>query len=1086
MFAGPVLLGPGALADFGETLIGNNAATQAYQLAFSLAAGAELAGGGTLIAGNFSESGLITGPGTLLAGGGDTLLIAAGSIGGGAAIDAAGGGVVVLGPVDPLYGVFNATPLTIDSSVTLGFTGGPGLTTIGGGYADTLDQDGGVFVVTGPQVFSGTFAGFAPGDRLIFPGLSNVSLYDVTATTFDLAGTDSQGNTQTYVIHAGYQSGTTPYASTDAAGDAEVSLRGTSPQVFLAGATVSAAAINASANTAQPVQQLDILLTQPTTLALVVTLAVGQGVLAAAGYGPAASLTISAASPTALNTALAGLSYTGNGQADLLTISSGSGALTGLSASTHINPAGAGTIASGSGISPTEAQTETFATPQFTPVALAAAPGQIIVTALTDFAAPLAIGGLGGTAILADAGATAIFDAGAIVTAGAGVTIGDAGGAGSLAILTSAFTIGTGAAPANLVLASGSAAAGSQADIAGALNIAGSLIVGAAAAAAVTLSGELSAAAARIGPAGTLFAYGAATAALGNILDSGSIILTDHASASAGSAGITGLLALGGSTTLSAAAAVSLGTGGTLQTGPEALLLAPTLTQTGGAILDSGTLQIGSLTQTAGTISLAGGRLAATSIALAGLLTGSGIVEAAAGLTNSGTIIASGGALSLGLAITNSGTIAIAGAAALDAVHALQGGIIDFTGSNAELTINDLADFTAGVGNLTGHDVIDLAGIAPGQVTFSGGSITAHDSAGVIGGFALGTVSGQPAVSIVSDGFGGALVTLGDEMPCFARGTRLLTPNGYRPVETLRPGDPIITAAGQRRPVRWVGWRTLDLAAAGDARPVLIMPGAFGPGLPVRPLRLSPLHAVFADGVLVPALHLVNGATIRREPAAATTYFHIELDRHDIVLAEALPCETYLDNGNRGPLYQERGVRTPAAKACAKLVTSGWPLAAIRRRLHARALALGFALTYQPVLRAIAADRTLLPELLLRHGRRVAHLPLPPGSRRVTLLSRGCSPADTDPDSEDRRELALCLHSARAGDGRGKGRGQRRGDVRFGAGWHRRGPSDAGAWMGSRAELLAPPGTDTLSLSFAAIVQSWRPPGLVDSPHNPL
>ncbi len=810
------------------------------------------------------------------------------------------------------------------------------------------------------------------------------------------------------------------------------------------------------------------------------TLSVGHGTLAAAGHGPAASLTISAASPTALNNALASLSYTGNGQADILTISSGSGALTGLSATTHINPAGAGTIASGSGVSPTEAQTEVFATPGLTPVTIATAPGQIVVTALTDFAAPLAANGLTGTAILVDAGATAIFDTAAMVTAAAGITIGDAGGAGSLAILTSAFTVGASAAPANLVLASNLAAAGSQADIAGTLSLAGSLVIGASAAAAVTLSGHLTEAGASIAPAGTLFAYGGATAALGNILDAGSVILTDHASASAGTAAITGLLALGGTTTFAAAAPVSLGAGGTLQTGPDALLLAPALTQTGGTILDAGTLQLGTLAQATGTISLAGGTLTATTLTIAGLLTGSGIVETTVGLTNSGTIIASGGALSLGLAVTNTGTIEIAAMASLDAVHALHGGIIDFTGSNAELTINDLADYATNIGNLTGHDVIDLVGIAPGQVTFSGGSITAHDSAGVIGGFALGTVAGQPAVSIVSDGFGGALITLGDEMPCFARGTRLLTPNGYRPVETLNPGDPIITAAGQRRPVRWVGWRTLDLADAGNARPVLIMPGAFGPGLPARKLRLSPLHAVFTGGVLVPALHLVNGATIRREPAAATTYFHIELDRHDIVLAEALPCETYFDNGNRGPLYQERGVRCPATKPCAALVTAGPRLAAIRRRLHQRALALGFTLTYQPRLRAIAADRTLLPALLLCRGRRIAQLPLPPGSLRVTLLSRGCSPADTDPDSEDRRELALCLHSAKPARGQGPGQAQ----VQLGAGWHRRGPADAGAWMGNRAELLPPPGTEILQLSFAAVVQSWQPP--VDTPRHPL
>jgi Hint domain len=109
--------------------------------------------------------------------------------------------------------------------------------------------------------------------------------------------------------------------------------------------------------------------------------------------------------------------------------------------------------------------------------------------------------------------------------------------------------------------------------------------------------------------------------------------------------------------------------------------------------------------------------------------------------------------------------------------------------------------------------------------------------------FGIEIASGQPALSIASDGAGGSLITLGDELPCFARGTGLLTPHGYRAVETLKPGDPLTTAKGIRRPVRWIGRRTLDLGpgTARFARPVLIMPGAFRPGQPARMLRLSPL-----------------------------------------------------------------------------------------------------------------------------------------------------------------------------------------------------------------------------------------------------
>jgi hypothetical protein len=45
--------------------------------------------------------------------------------------------------------------------------------------------------------------------------------------------------------------------------------------------------------------------------------------------------------------------------------------------------------------------------------------------------------------------------------------------------------------------------------------------------------------------------------------------------------------------------------------------------------------------------------------------------------------------------------------------------------------------------------------------------------------------------------------------------------------------------------------------------------------------------------------YLCNGATIRQESVAVVEYYHVELDAHDIMLAEGLPAESYLDTGNR-------------------------------------------------------------------------------------------------------------------------------------------------------------------------------------------
>jgi hypothetical protein len=82
-------------------------------------------------------------------------------------------------------------------------------------------------------------------------------------------------------------------------------------------------------------------------------------------------------------------------------------------------------------------------------------------------------------------------------------------------------------------------------------------------------------------------------------------------------------------------------------------------------------------------------------------------------------------------------------------------------------------------------------------------------------------------------------------------------------------------------------------------RPVRIRADAFGPNLPRRDLFLSPDHALYAEGVLIPVKHLINGDTIRQIDLPAVTYVHVELPQHGVILAEGLPAESYLDTGDR-------------------------------------------------------------------------------------------------------------------------------------------------------------------------------------------
>ena len=138
---------------------------------------------------------------------------------------------------------------------------------------------------------------------------------------------------------------------------------------------------------------------------------------------------------------------------------------------------------------------------------------------------------------------------------------------------------------------------------------------------------------------------------------------------------------------------------------------------------------------------------------------------------------------------------------------------------------------------------------------------------------------------------------------CFLAGTRIATPGGGTPVESLAIGDRVLTADGSTAPVRWVGVQTIVSVFADRLRcfPIRITAGALGPDMPVRDLLVSPDHALFLDGVLVQAGALANGTTIVRETAMPErfTYFHVELEDHALILAEGVPAETFLDTVTR-------------------------------------------------------------------------------------------------------------------------------------------------------------------------------------------
>jgi hypothetical protein len=138
--------------------------------------------------------------------------------------------------------------------------------------------------------------------------------------------------------------------------------------------------------------------------------------------------------------------------------------------------------------------------------------------------------------------------------------------------------------------------------------------------------------------------------------------------------------------------------------------------------------------------------------------------------------------------------------------------------------------------------------------------------------------------------------------PCLLAGTLVATPAGERRVEDLRPGDLVLTPRAEAVTIRWIGRRSAIAMFAGPgAVPVRIQAGALSDGIPAQDLFVSPDHAILIEGVLANAHALVNGSTIApmTDPPERIDYYHLELDRHRLIVTNGTPVESFVDDVSR-------------------------------------------------------------------------------------------------------------------------------------------------------------------------------------------
>ncbi len=306
---------------------------------------------------------------------------------------------------------------------------------------------------------------------------------------------------------------------------------------------------------------------------------------------------------------------------------------------------------------------------------------------------------------------------------------------------------------------------------------------------------------------------------------------------------------------------------------------------------------------------------------------------------------------------------------------------------------------------------------------------------------------------------------------CFAAGTRIATDTGEVPVEALTPGMRVRSPFGGTQPVVWTGHRRTDCRRhqrPHDVQPVRVQAGAFGPGQPVRDLWLSPDHAVFVSGVLIPVRYLVNGRSIVQLDVDAVTYWHVELQRHDVLLAEGLACESYLDTGNRSAfangggatmLHPDFALQVWQAQACAALVREGQRLVVARQGLLIRAVELGHTLTSEPDVTLTAGPRLLT---IARTGGRYRAAP---AGGQVRLACRAWVPAHTRPNESDTRTLGVAIKDIVF-----NGAPIALDDPRLTTGWHA--PEAAWRWTDGDA-MLELEGCGTLAFTVALAGTYW-------------
>ncbi|MQB42139.1 Hint domain-containing protein [Rhizobium sp. ICMP 5592] len=375
--------------------------------------------------------------------------------------------------------------------------------------------------------------------------------------------------------------------------------------------------------------------------------------------------------------------------------------------------------------------------------------------------------------------------------------------------------------------------------------------------------------------------------------------------------------------------------------------------------------------------------------------------------------IAGGGTIHIGASSkveAGSGVTSAAGAVFVEGIYQWGG-----SGSSQLITMAAGAHFNfstqfGGTVDTSNTDTSTIAYNGPGAVSnisVDGQTATFVTTAG---DFTLNFAGDLDPSGFILDAATGTIVL------CFVTGTLVHTTQGEIPVEELRVGDIVITASSQQRPIRWIGSAELDCANAREPSvcwPIRIAAGALGPNKPAHDLFVSPAHGIrttVVTDVLIPASALVNGATIAQAECERVTYWHVELDEHDILVTNGLPTESYADHGSRNffPRTTDNSIQLTkgGGQRCLAYISEGPLVEVVRMQLHARALDLGWTLSDDPFadVHLVADGQRIDP--VIDDWRVRFHVPAPVSE--LWLASEWGAP-NLIGSSGDGRRLGVCI-----------------------------------------------------------------------------